>query len=212
MELLPKEPHCGLLVGATGVGKTVFVLDLLENIYKDYFEYIVIFCCTLRNNKTYHERKFVWKDDDIFLVDLSLLGSPRNGGEKLNDYLKYFYEKLSGHECLFIIDDCSHQKDIVQKRNTLAELAFSGRHANISVWVLTQKYNSILKDFREQLKFACLFYCKDRDNFEKCLREKDVIPSMAERKEVNKEIRPNHSQQANFKNQSTEWLQVVNVM
>ena len=186
MELLPKEPHCGLFVGATGVGKTVFVLDLLENIYKDYFEYIVIFCSTLRNNKTYREREFVWKDDGIFLVDL---GSPeRTKGSQLNDYLKFFYEKLSGHECLFIIDDCSHQKDIVQKRNILAELAFSGRHANISVWVLTQKYNAVLKDFREQLKFVCLFYCKDRDSFEECLRENDVIPSESERKEVKKNL------------------------
>ena len=182
MELLPKEPHCGLFVGATGVGKTVFVLDLLENTYKHYFDYIVIFCSTLTNNKTYRERKFVWKDDDIFLVDLS-----KQRG-KLNECLKYFYEKLSGHQCLFIIDDCSHEKDIVQKRNILAELAFSGRHANISVWILTQKYNAVLKDFREQIKFVCLFYCKDRDSFEECLRENDVIPSETERKEVKKKL------------------------
>ena len=58
----------------------------------------------------------------------------------------------------------------------LSELAFSGRHALQSVWVLTQKYNSVLTDLREQVKFVALFHCKDRDSFEECLHENDVIP------------------------------------
>ena len=52
----------------------------------------------------------------------------------------------------------------------LSELAFSGRHAEQCVWVLTQKYNSVLKDLRKQIRWLALFYCKDRDSFV------DVIP------------------------------------
>ena len=63
----------------------------------------------------------------------------------------------------------------------LSELAFSGRHASQSVWVLTQKYNAVLKDLREQTKWIALFHCKDRDSFEDCLRENDVIPTKEER-------------------------------
>ena len=66
----------------------------------------------------------------------------------------------------------------------LSELAFSGRHLNCSLWILTQKYNSILTDVREQIKWMALSYCKDRDSFEKALRENDVIPSLEERKEM----------------------------
>ena len=179
MNLLPLESHCGLFVGATRVGKTLFVLDLLETVYKNHFEYIVIFCPTLKYNRSYHDRAFIWKDDNVFLVD---------PGEKLNESLKFFYEKMKGHETLFIIDDCAASKDIVKKRNTLAELGFSGRHAKISIWVLTQKYNAVLKDFREQLKFVCMFYCKDRDSFEECLRENDAIPTDQERKEVKRKL------------------------
>ena len=62
----------------------------------------------------------------------------------------------------------------------LSKLAFSGRHAEQSIWVLTQKYNSILTDLREQVKWVALFYCKDRDSFEDCLRENDVIPTQEE--------------------------------
>ena len=56
-------------------------------------------------------------------------------------------------------------------------LAFSGRRAEESVWVLTQKYNSVLKDLREQTRWVCLFHCNDRDSSEDCLRDNDMIPS-----------------------------------
>ena len=37
------------------------------------------------------------------------------------------------------------------------------------------RYMSVLKDFREQTKWVCMFYTKDRDSFENCLRENDEI-------------------------------------
>ena len=58
----------------------------------------------------------------------------------------------------------------------LSELAFSGRHAEQSVWVLTQKFNAVLNDLREQTRWVALFHCKDRDSFEDCLRENDIVP------------------------------------
>ena len=68
------------------------------------------------------------------------------------------------------------------------ELAFSGRHADQSVWVLMQKYSAVLKDLREQVKWVTLFYCKDRDSFEDCLRENNVIPSLEDRAAVKKQL------------------------
>ena len=70
----------------------------------------------------------------------------------------------------------------------LSELAFSGRHADISAWVLTQKYNSVLTDLREQTRWVALFHCKDRDSFEDCLRENDVIPTREQRALVRKQL------------------------
>ena len=180
IDLLPKDPHCGLLCGATACGKSVFLLDLLETIYLHHFEFIVIFCPTIKRNKTYLDRKFIWTDDNIFVVD------PR---ENLDRYLEYFYNLFEGTNTLFIIDDCSSQKDIVKKRKTLSFLAYSGRHANISVWIITQKYNAVLKDFREQLKFVVLFYCKDRDWFDACLQENDVINTKEERDCVKNQLK-----------------------
>ena len=49
-----------------------------------------------------------------------------------------------------------------------------------------QKYNSVSKDVREQIKRLCLFFTKDRDSFEDCLRENDVIPDKSERDRLKK--------------------------
>ena len=67
-------------------------------------------------------------------------------------------------------------------------LAFSGHHAEQSVWVLTQKNNSVLKDLREQTRWVCFFHCKDRDSFDDCLRKNDVIPSREQRALVRKQL------------------------
>ena len=75
-----------------------------------------------------------------------------NVERKLNEWIRLFKYTLKGHQTLFIIDDCSAEGEINKKRDALLELAFSGRHRNHSLWVLTQKYNSVSKDVREQIK------------------------------------------------------------
>ena len=75
---------------------------------------------------------------------------------------------------MFIIDDCSAEDEISKKRDALSKLAFSGQHRNHSLCVLTQKYNSISKNVKEQLKWLCLFFTKDQHSFEDCLTENDV--------------------------------------
>ena len=86
-----------------------------------------------------------------------------------------------GEPSLYIIDECSALTALNKKKDMMSMFAFSGRHAEQSVWVLTQTYNSVLKDLREQKRWVCLFHCKDRDSFEVCLRENDVIPTREQR-------------------------------
>ena len=105
---------------------------------------------------------------------------------KLNEWIKLFRNALKFPQTLFIIDDCSAEGEINKKGDALSELAFIGRHRNHSLWVLTQKYNSISKVVREQLKWLCLFFTKDRNSFEDCLRENDVIPDKNKRDRLKK--------------------------
>ena len=178
--LFPKYPHSALICGQTGCGKTEFVLNLLENEYKNYFEHIVIICPTLAWNEAYKNREWVWQDSEVYTCD-----SP-----KLHTAIKAFYDTFKGDETLFIIDDCAATKDLSYRKHKdsncmISELAFSGRHAKQSCWILSQKYNSVMKDFREQTKWLCLFYCKDRDSYENCLKENDVITDKTTRSKIN---------------------------
>ena len=161
------QPHSAIICGQTGCGKTVFILDLLERQYLGVFEHIVIICPTLEYNKAYRERSWIESDGEVYIVDQC---------DQLHDTIRDFYTKFKGQSTLYIIDDCSASQALTKKKDMLSELAFSGRHAKQSVWVLTQKFNSVLTDLREQTQWVALFHCKDRDSFDGCLRENDAIP------------------------------------
>ena len=49
-----------------------------------------------------------------------------------------------GTKTLIIIDDCAASRDVKGCTRKLAKLGFSARHAQISVWVLTQQLSSIV--------------------------------------------------------------------
>ena len=177
---LPKDPHCALFIGQTGGGKTVFCLELLETYFKGVFKHIVIICPTINDNKTYQEKRWIHTDPEIY---------PIIPGKHFNETLEYFHEKFKNEPTLFIIDDCSADRHLTLKRHELSKLAFSGRHTGHSVWILTQKYNSVLTDFREQVRWLVLFKCKDKDTFDECLKENDVIESKQEKEAIRKRLK-----------------------
>ena len=158
--LSPSEAHSAIICGMTSCAKTVFVLGLLEGVYRATFRHIVILCPSVRYNRAYQDAAWIWADPEVYVLD---------PGERLHDYLRAFYTVFKGKPTLYIIDDCSARKALTKKKDMLSELAFSGRHAQQSVWILTQKYNSILTDFREQARWVLIFHCKDRDSFTECL-------------------------------------------
>ena len=123
-------PHSATICGQTGCGKTVFILDLLEGPYRGFFQHIVVLCPTVRHNKTYQQCPWIWTDPEVYLLD---------PGERLHGYLRAFYHVFMGESTLYIIDDCSASTALTKKKDMLSMLAFSGRHAEQSVWVLTQK-------------------------------------------------------------------------
>ena len=63
-----------------------------------------------------------------------------------------------GEPTLYIIDDWSALTALTKKKDMLSMLAFAGRHAEQYVWVLTQKYNSVLKELRKQTSWVCFFF------------------------------------------------------
>lgn len=178
----PLKPHSAIITGPTSCGKTEFILDLLEGPYRGVFEHIVIACPSVRYNETYRARPWVWSDREVFIFD---------PGDRLLKWLEAFYKMFQGTPTLYIIDDCSAEDAIAQKRTMLTYLAFSGRHAQQSLWVQTQKYNAVAKGLRAQTQWVALFHSKDKDSFEDCLDENYIIHSREERDGVRKQLETN---------------------
>ena len=65
---LPKFPHSAMFVDSTNVGKSEYLLRLIETEYKNNFEFIVILCPTILDNKTYLSRKWIPEDKNVFIV------------------------------------------------------------------------------------------------------------------------------------------------
>ena len=160
-------PFNFIITGITNCGKTYYVLDLIETTFKNKFDYIIIFCPTFHVNKTYN-RRWLYKDPGVIIapshVNLDiLLGAYTEAYGRTEDQI------------LFLIDDCANEKSAKVKSSALTKLAFSGRHLGVSVWVITQKYNAIIKDFRDNLRHLCLFYEKDEESLKTALSENSII-------------------------------------
>ena len=138
-----KEPHTALFVAPTGVGKTHLALCLLETEYRNYFDFIVIICPTLRYDSTYKSRGWVWNDPDVI---------PIEPGNQLYYLIEKISNLLTGDKTLFLIDDMIADETLDKRRQPLLELAISGRHRGHSLWLLTQSYTAVPNNIRRQAK------------------------------------------------------------
>ena len=124
-----KEPQTALFVAPTGVGKTHLALSLLENEYRNHFDFTVIICSTLRYNSTYKSQGWVWNDPDVIPIEL---------GNNLYYLIEKINNLFAGYKTLFLIDDIIADETLVRHHQLLLELAISGRHRGHSLWLLTQ--------------------------------------------------------------------------
>ena len=145
----PKYPHSAVVCGQTGCGKTLFVLDLLEKEHQGVFENIVILCPTVEWKKAYKTRSWIGdvrrpNEKSIIIVNPVLPDGTEKHQELLRLFFCVFFDRFAGSPTLCIIDDCSATKELTKKKDMLSQLAFSGRHAEQSVWVISQRYISVL--------------------------------------------------------------------
>ena len=169
-----KDPHTAIFSGPTSCGKTRKVLELLEQEYKHHFENIVILCPTLRWNKSYLERKWIWKDDYVFCLE------PKGN---LFELIEKLSELFSGKETLFIVDDMIADEALDKKRQPLLELAVSGRHRKHSLWLITQSYTALPKNLRRQKKQLFIWYPSEKSDLKMIDEETNLIEDLSSVKE-----------------------------
>ena len=161
-----KEPHTALFVAPTGVGKMHLALSLLENEYRNHFDFILIICPTLENNEMYKSRGWVWNDPDVI---------PIEPGNRLFDWIEKISNLLTGSVTLFLIDDIIADEALDKRRQPLLELAISGRHRGHSLWLLTQSSTAVPNNIRRQAKMLYVWYPKNRTDLNTIHEENDVI-------------------------------------
>ena len=143
-ELRDKTPfHC-IITGPTNCGKTKYLIEQLRGPFKDVFDSIVLICPTYAKNKTYHG--FAENDKNI------IVASPdASNCDEINDLLQECADLFSGTNTFIILNDCALSKELKKRSNKFVNLAFSGKHEGLSVWVLPQQLTSIAKPFRENV-------------------------------------------------------------
>ena len=178
METL-KVPHTCMFIGSTACGKSHKVLELLQNEYRQHFEYIILLCPTIQDNKTYLECKPLWEDDDVFLI---------NPKDQLLEWIERFSDMFRGSETLFIIDDAISDKHFDEKRTKLLELAISGRHRGHSLWLLSQSYTAIPKNLRRQLKQIFVWHLQQRSDFKVLDDETGIVDNPGDWKDIREKL------------------------
>ena len=138
LKMFMKEPHTAL----TG-GKTQLALNLLENEYRNHFDFIVIICPTLAHNQTYKSQGWVLNDPDV---------TPIEPDNNLYYLIGKISKLLAGSKTLFLIDDIIANEALDKCHQPLLGLAILGRHKGHSLWLLTQSYTAIPNNSRRQGK------------------------------------------------------------
>ena len=161
-----KEPHTALFIAPAEVGKTHLALSLLENEYRDHFNFIVIIFPTLKHNETYKSRGWVWNDPEVI---------PIEPGNQLHYWNENINKLLTGDKTLFLINDIIADEALDRRRQPLLELAISGRHRQHSLWLLTQSYTAVPNNIRRQAKMLYIWYPKNRTDLKIIHEENDII-------------------------------------
>ena len=135
-------------------------------VYNKHFDYVIIICRTIQWNKAYHSRDWIKTDDKVWLVE------PK---DRLYQWIEKLSQLLAHSETLFIIDDIIADESLDKRRQSLLELAISGRHRNHYLWMLTQSYTGIPKNLRRQAKAIFVWYPKERADLRAIQDENDVL-------------------------------------
>ena len=161
-----KQPHTAIFTGRTKSGKTHLVSGLIEKEYSKHFDYIVIICPTLRDNKTYHSKDWIKNNDKVWLIE------PQ---DNLYQWIRKLSQFLRRFQTLFIIDNIIADESLDKRRQSMLELVISGRHRDHYLWLLTQSYSAVPKILRRQAEAIFTWYPKERGYFKMIHDENDFL-------------------------------------
>lgn len=139
----------------TACGKTHYLLKMLQQEYKNHFDYIFVVCPTFKYNKTYQNWKYL-NDPDVFAIACDI--------DKVEETIRGIVEFASEKNSLVILDDCASSESTKKRTSELVKLAFFGRHRGFSTIVISQQLTSVAKPYREQISKIVSFFNADAED------------------------------------------------
>ena len=150
-----ETPFHMIIVGMTACGKTHYLLKMLENEYKNHFDYIFIVCPTFKYNKTYQNWKYL-EDPDVFAIACDL--------DEVEETIPKIVEFATDMNSLIILDDCATSESTKKRTSELVRLGCFGRHRGFSTIVISQQLTSVAKPYREQISKIVTFHNPDAED------------------------------------------------
>ena len=118
------------------------------------------------NGIKHHSKNWIKNDDKVWLA------GPKDG---LYQWIEKLSQLLTRSETLFITDDIIAVNRLDKRRQSLLELAISGRHRDHYLWLLKQSYADIPKNLRRQSKVIFVWYPKSIADLKMIHDEKQCV-------------------------------------
>lgn len=172
--IVPKHPFRLLTVGTSGSGKSVVVSYLLKNVYNKYFDRLVIFSPTAKNDPAY---KGITARNDFRteLVPEEIENLFRSQESKVKAY-----GKAKAPRMCILFDDVIAENKFMNKP-AFMKCFFQSRHNNISIILCAQSYMRVPRSARLNATDLMLFPASE-----------------SEMQRIAKEYTPPHTKQAEF--------------
>lgn len=153
-EILFEPPFTMAVLGSIGSGKTSFVYTLMNKLYKNYFDEVVVCCATLDSKEAWenvNQRSVLFLndfDDDAFLDYVK---------EVETEQLKRQAEKKYPLRVALVLDDIVFEGFNKNRVGTLERLMMTCRHYNITIILALQHSKQISAAMRNQIFYYILF-------------------------------------------------------
>lgn len=142
--------RCGI-ISPSGGGKTNLMISMLTKriFYKNYFNHIIIFSPTAKNDDNYKKLKET-KQTDISYIDTVDIDEIKSIMTQQKEIINKVGISKSPR-ILLIFDDVITDKNVNNNQSIFVSLFTMGRHLNFSIFLLSQSYMKIPKTIRLNL-------------------------------------------------------------
>ena len=188
-DILPRLSTRVIVCGPSGVGKGVLMMQLLLNpkFYRGCWDQIMYFSQSAKVDsnllplKRYCQEELGQKECLYDTFDHELLRKHLDEQLAVVEYVKKQAARkgkrtAKGFQTCDIVDDFADMPSVMRKAGgVLNSLAIRGRHANVSLFVLTQKYRALAPELRRNANAIFFFRQRSRFDLDAFLEENSAV-------------------------------------